>query len=718
MEKSPVSAVKRRRRPAKSCNPCRLRKLKCDLGFPVCGTCKRARASLSCVYTSDSRANHARESTAAKRPRLEDESGQPTAGDSASKAADSGSKLSSHSPAPTLGVDTTDKQRNEAIVSSQKHGNHIRLRLRNGRDKTRIFGPSHWIHMAEVLPSIPSNWDTKEVDINLDTYNINGNITDLVDMFMEIRSTRRKIKSRAAHAESVHHRSLADRFPESGVCYELISHYADYIQPMYRVLHMPSFSQDYQGFRNEPESASTAFIMQLALVLAIGSTFYSSDDRFHIRERAQVWILSVQSWIMGPGSKSTNTLPGLQIYILLLLSKQTTCNSGGLTWVSTGSLLTMALSMGLHHEPARFASLTPFQREMRKRLWIATLELCVQHHVDSSIPIPLCESDTVVPEILNVDDESIHTDSEHEPTPKESFTDASIQIQLTSSLALRLKIARMLNGVEQNYSFGQILELGAQLRNSCRQLSDFFSPGSRVMPGASEKNAAHFHHKFLNTLLRRYIILLHQRYMIESLDDPAFYIARKICVDAAQAIVEDLNPANHTVELLQLAAAGRGTFKGPFSLHVILVLSLELFMLFRDDNGGNATSSRVDQLDMMQGDARDSTRGLLRNLADGSKELMRAGSVSSKNFNFITAVLAETEAMEQGQCTKTAVFNALRGSLRETLDIFQELHGSLSMTCQSYETVTELDTASLDLESFDLLNWDISDLLYMPECES
>ncbi|CAH0016717.1 unnamed protein product [Clonostachys rhizophaga] len=572
--------------------------------------------------------------------------------------------------------------------------------------------------MAEVLPSIPSNWDAKEADVNLDAYNMNGSINDVVDMFMEIRNTRCKIKSRAVHAETVHHRSLADRFPESGICKELISHYADYIQPMYRVLHMPSFSQDYRLFRNEPDSASSAFIMQLALVLAIGSTFYSRNDRSLVRERAQVWILSAQSWIMGPGSKSTNTLPGLQIYILLLLSRQTTCNSGGLTWVSTGSLLTMALSMGLHHEPARFVSLTPFQRETRKRLWIVTLELCVQHHVDSSIPITLCESDTVIPEILNVDDESIHTDSEHEPTPKESFTDASIQIQLASSLALRLKIARMVNGVEQGYSFGQVLALGAKLRNSCRQLSEFFSPGSSVMPGACEKNTAHFHHKFLNTLLRRYIILLHQNYMIESLENPAFYIARKICVDAAQAIVIDLNPANHTVELLQLAAAGRGTFKGPFSLHVILVLCLDLFMLFRDDNGENATSSRVDQLDKKRGDARDFTRRLLRNLADGSKELMRAGSVSSKNFNFITAVLAETEAIEHGQCTRTAVFNALRGSLRETLDIFQELHTPLDVTCEGYETMTELGPASFDLESFDLLNWDISDLLYMPEVES
>ena len=41
---------KKRRRPAKSCEQCRSRKVKCDLEEP-CGPCTRARAGLACVYS-------------------------------------------------------------------------------------------------------------------------------------------------------------------------------------------------------------------------------------------------------------------------------------------------------------------------------------------------------------------------------------------------------------------------------------------------------------------------------------------------------------------------------------------------------------------------------------------------------------------------------------------------------------------------------------------
>jgi hypothetical protein len=43
---------KKRRRPAKSCEQCRQRKVRCDLDEP-CGPCTRARAGLSCTYSPE-----------------------------------------------------------------------------------------------------------------------------------------------------------------------------------------------------------------------------------------------------------------------------------------------------------------------------------------------------------------------------------------------------------------------------------------------------------------------------------------------------------------------------------------------------------------------------------------------------------------------------------------------------------------------------------------
>lgn len=41
---------------------------------------------------------------------------------------------------------------------------------------------------------------------------------------------------------------------------------------------------------------------------------------------------------------------------------------GDLIWVSVGTLLRMAMQMGLHHDPRHFPHMTILQADMRRRL--------------------------------------------------------------------------------------------------------------------------------------------------------------------------------------------------------------------------------------------------------------------------------------------------------------------------------------------------------------
>lgn len=51
-ELADTHSMKRRRRPAKSCEPCRARKVRCDQKSP-CGPCQKARATPTCIYAAD-----------------------------------------------------------------------------------------------------------------------------------------------------------------------------------------------------------------------------------------------------------------------------------------------------------------------------------------------------------------------------------------------------------------------------------------------------------------------------------------------------------------------------------------------------------------------------------------------------------------------------------------------------------------------------------------
>lgn len=432
---------------------------------------------------------------------------------------------------------------------------------------------------------------------------------------------------------------------------------------------------DWDRYWQGPESNATPlhFRMKLALVLAIGSTFYNADDATDIQQKASNWVRLAQEWIAGPTEKATLNLDGLQVFCLLLLAKQTTRHSPGPTWISAGSLLTMAMTMGLHRDPGMFPSLTPMQADMRKRLWAATVELTVLTLVDSAVPVLLSAEDFDTPAPLNIDDEDLDQDTKEMPTAKPGLTHASLQIQLFESLSLRLEAARRLNGLKEDHSYEDAWKLGTRLRNSCRKMAAFFR--DKALAGHHRsRDLTGFHQKFVDISFHRYILLLHQPFMIKSRDHPEFHLSRKMCVESAETMASYATDAAsdrvacEANELYLLAGAGRGSFKGPYTLHVTLVLCLELFLQLQEHGPGHETGDRLDE---MHKASREGLKSSLKTILRHSLEFIGAGSVSMKSYNFLGAVLAQIDAIEGGRNAKRAAYETIKMSLADCVRVYE-----------------------------------------------
>ena len=432
--------------------------------------------------------------------------------------------------------------------------------------------------------------------------------------------------------------------------------------------------------------------MKMALVLAIGSTFYDSEDATDFQQKASHWVRLAQEWVAGPTEKVTLNLDGLQVFCLLLLAKQTTRHSPGPTWISAGSLLTMAMSMGLHRDPGMFASLTPMQHDMRKRLWAATVELMMQTLVDSSVPVLLSASDFDTPAPLNIDDEDLDRSTKEMPIAKTGLTHASLQTQLLKSLPLRLEAARRLNGLKEQ-SYEGACKLGTQLRNACREMAAFFrdeAPAGKYRSWALTS----FHQQFVDIAFHRCILLLHQPFMIKSLGNPGFHLSRKMCVESAETMASYANDdiARETDELYLLAAASRGSFKGPYTLHVILVLCLELFLQLQERGPRHETGDRLDE---MHKASRQRIKSSLEIILSHSRRFIGAGSVSTKSYNFLSAVLAQIDAIEKGRDAKRAGYESLIRSLTDCVRIFERSARSADVEHDDGEE-SQMPTMSMD----------------------
>ena len=203
------SGSRKRRRPAKSCESCRRRKIRCDQEVP-CGPCRRARGSVECSFKSQSLNSNENSRPRSLRPAevagLAPQSGedypQPTAERSIAETSSDqharppviprpaeGSTRDAPPPPPYIfGRGTISDEYPDGASRPPRPGPPRRTqdqvdqqqrptgptytsdrrftikqpipRLRNTREKTKLFGNTHWMHMVEYLvrdvPACPS----------------------------------------------------------------------------------------------------------------------------------------------------------------------------------------------------------------------------------------------------------------------------------------------------------------------------------------------------------------------------------------------------------------------------------------------------------------------------------------------------------------------------------------------------------------------------------
>jgi len=94
-------------------------------------------------------------------------------------------------------------------------------------------------------------------------------------------------------------------------------------------------------------------------------------------------------------------------------------------WMMTGLVIRMAQYLGLQRDGAHFKHLTPFEMEMRRRVWWAVCMLDVRASEDqgTDLTIPSGSFDTKVP--LNINDADINPETKEMPTERDGMTDMS-----------------------------------------------------------------------------------------------------------------------------------------------------------------------------------------------------------------------------------------------------------------------------------------------------
>ncbi|KAF2475088.1 uncharacterized protein BDR25DRAFT_253900 [Lindgomyces ingoldianus] len=701
MERQP----RRRRRPALSCLECRRRKIKCDRNEP-CAHCVSAKIQCTFKVYSDgpviqqqpqqgsswgsnlSPSPCAPSPSAPTRPITEYSNhlyfprvavATDAAGQSDSPNTFGRNDIRSRDRALDTEPDLRDVLRRIQKLEESSASGPIRVLSENGRDilarqsglqnsqivlnKTRILRWSHWMGTAQEFATVYDCYSEASgngTGASFQGAETRALLTQMGNLLQECKSIARSIKvGRPRGCLSCPDVGLA--LPSREVADTMVALYFRSYESTHRILHVPTFWAEYQKYWNHPESVTTDLRLRILLVIGIGSSLYEHGDTdAAFRNMVHQWVHAAQTWLSGPLKKDRLDIPGVQIYCLTILARQIFSIGGDLVWMSMGSLIHRAIQIGLHRDPKYLPAMPVLQTELRRRLWATILEMVVQSSLDSAMPprISFDEFDTEPPSNNN-DDEMDESTTALQPHPKGTYTTTSMQLILLDSLPARLRILQLLNGLHSELSYLDVLALDSEITNAYRSCSSF-------MQENEESGVTPFHRNLLHYLVRRFMIPLHCPFACQARTNPLFYYSLKVSLDTAMAIISP--ELDETFS--HLMAIGGGMFREGIR-YALAVLSIEFI--------ARVEAQRLDGTLHSNSQYKDLLKQAMKDMILLSSERIRQGETNIKGHMFLSMLMAQAEAIEEGTSCELKIAQSAVDSLGFCRDLLQTRASTASL---------------------------------------
>ncbi|RDW56401.1 hypothetical protein BP5796_13223 [Coleophoma crateriformis] len=694
---------RKRRRPPLSCEQCRKRKVKCDRKEP-CTPCKRFN-NMPCTYTVDGRVNAQRMRGQISRqalsttplPSTADSDNQhsslltltvPASHPATSNSPDGTRHPRAPSPNP-LEFDSVEELKDRILtlqrmlsdalsngtasestpsLSSAKRPVPAPSRHKDGSlVKNRFVSSSQWMSFYNEFDTITQyGYSPPTPEIHL-----------LITKCKEIgRLSKAQRPVRFPHLPD-----FADLVPANDLSDILVHHYLRTFESVYRVLHIPSFREEYNQYKQKPRTATNEFVMKLLLVMAIGTTFYKEShiSLSELRTSAISWINAVQEWLAASSEKRLLNINGIQIRCLLLLARPTSAIEGEMLWGSAGYLLRLAMQIGLHRDPKHFNKLSVLEAEVRRRLWTTVLEINLQSSLDSGMPalITLKEFDTGIPS--NIDDSDILESLKTHPQSKSIsvYTQSSFQIILRKSISLRLEILQVVNDFNREPSYDDVLRISQELTNICHSYK--FLEAEISSGDSTSCSTSTFQYNTLDLLIRRFYLPLHRLWCLKARNDPRYYFSRKVLIDTCFAMISyQADP-----DFLQAITLGRGIFREAIQ-HPALLICYELISQLEEARTSSSTM-RYHRI------MREPLHQALHSQIELLTNRIRAGDSNVQGHLFTSMALGQIEAMEACWPIEQGIYDAAKKSLKLTNDI---LRGRDTFTPQNSVELEQIVTGA------------------------
>ncbi|KAK5656323.1 hypothetical protein OQA88_4703 [Cercophora sp. LCS_1] len=547
-----------------SCAPCRISKLKCDRQQPCRQCVKKGRVD-SCVYAPKPEKPVAQpRSMTARLKRLEAMvRGMMDAGEGDGE-----------------GVAATLRERQQRQPNANDSNNKREQasgQVVFGRATTYV-GATHFLAMLDdvSIEDLKSYFDDDEND------SVDGLSPDQVQ---EPSDTDLLLMSASGPMSK---RDIINILPNRQVVDRLVQRYFGAGSPTQPLVHRPTFLRQYNQFWENPYDTPMEWLALLLMVMALGTFFsiYSAPHEvsypggsapidMYRRYRAAA------GWALVAAKYTSPCMVKMQAYTLYVTAEfMTNRASSANCYVLSAVGMRLMLQMGLHRDPSRLPNISPFDGEMRRRMWhlASQIELLVSFHMGLPSMLNGLESDVVLQS--NLSDEDIYPGMTSLPPSKpDSEPTTMTYARCKSAICVVFgQIAAQTNSTTVP-AYSEVMRLDALLEEKWKQVPSFLM--MKPLADSVGDLPVTVHQRFgLASLYQKSRCVLHRRYITEASPKKEHAYSRRVCLDAAISML-GYQEAMHLATLPGGSLRDQGWFLAALVTYDFLIAATIIFILYQ-----------------------------------------------------------------------------------------------------------------------------------------
>lgn len=335
------------------------------------------------------------------------------------------------------------------------------------------------------------------------------------------------------------------QFPPKSTCDILIARFFNTYNydPAFYIIHGPTFQKQYdQHWMNPSETPVIWLGMAFAMmVIALQSFQRAGDEPLEYQGLMFQMLrdyrrLTAQSLALADPMQPINQMiETLILYVLGEFGRSGDADAAVLIGVSV--IVRLASRMGYHRDSKHFPAISPFQGEMRRRLWTVVRQCDLLFSSQAGLP-PMIRSNEFNTELpRNLYDDELHEDMKTLPPsrPRTEPTPMCYVIYKAQLVHIYGKIVEDMQSLTPT-PYEQVMKLDQNLRETQAEIPPIFKmrPLTESLRDPSSLVMQRYN---LDLLFLRAQCILHRKYMACGRENSRYSYSRRICVEAAMEML-------------------------------------------------------------------------------------------------------------------------------------------------------------------------------------